>query len=488
MSGKNKSSKNSDDSPLDYIKINQKNIIEELTESDYIAITANLLKTFSIIEDNIGSEINKFFNILTPESKESDQLKLNLAISSKSKNDNPNLENYLNDILNRPELNYVVLNKELNEQLSTILKEVYKKLKIKKIKNYEHISEEAKKFMENNNYDDILKRYRVEKTKRMKTLADNDIILFNNSLHRSQNDFPVKESKSGKLLNKMKHQSLKGKLSTVDKNDNFYFYKFQKSKNYNNYALPVEMLLLIRKFSLVKKLKLVLNTENNNNEEGENNNSNIYNNMSNNINNNSSYINDSFLDKNDVQNTILIFLNFEWLFPNVVEIDVDLTCPELTDYFVNNIYSTNLKIFSRIFKKDIKLSIVPNNSKYNNINYDPVQKFLFSGISNHIYDEEHSSDKFSTSMLSNNLNFSTSLGQINLPNNNSNNQSMLNTTNNANTSFQSLENLNQKKLDIFLKKYSSYLEMIIIYGYFIQKKLSNAIKSKFILPFISFGI
>ena len=85
-------------------------------------------------------------------------------------------------------------------------------------------------------------------------------------------------------------------------------------------------------------------------------------------------------------------------------------------------------------------------------------------------------------MLSNNLNFSTSLGQINLPNNNSNNQSMLNTTNNANTSFQSLENLNQKKLDIFLKKYSSYLEMIIIYGYFIQKKLSNAIKSKFILP------
>jgi hypothetical protein len=59
---------------------------------------------------------------------------------------------------------------------------------------------------------------------------------------------------------------------------------------------------------------------------------------------------------------------------------------------------------------------------------------------------------------------------------------MLNTTTNANTSFQSLESLNQKKLDMFFKKYSSYLEMIIIYGYFIQKKLSGAIKSKFILP------
>ena len=128
-----KSSKEIDDTPLNYIKINQKNIIEELTEEDYISITSNLLKTFTIIEDNIGSEINKFFNILIPESKESDQLKLNIAISSKSKVENTILDNYLNDIMNRPELNYVVLNKEMNEQISTIIKEAYKKLKLKKI-------------------------------------------------------------------------------------------------------------------------------------------------------------------------------------------------------------------------------------------------------------------------------------------------------------------------------------------------------------------
>ena len=94
MNEKTNTSEESGETPLNYIKINQKNILEELTQDEYISITSNLLKTFSIIEDNIGSEINNFFNILIPENKESDQLKLNLAISSKSKTDNSTIENY----------------------------------------------------------------------------------------------------------------------------------------------------------------------------------------------------------------------------------------------------------------------------------------------------------------------------------------------------------------------------------------------------------
>ena len=479
MNGKNKSSNESDDTPLDYIKINQNNIIEELTQDDYILITSNLLKTFSIIEDNIGSDINKFFNILLPESKETDQLKLNLAISSKSKVEYSIIENYLSEIMNRPELNYVVLNKELNEQISTILKEAYKKLKSKKIKVYEQIAEEGKKFIDKNSYKDILKKYRKERKKGLKTLGETDVILYNNSLNKHQSNLNLKESKSSKMLIKLKNQSFKGKIPSIEKNESLNFYEFKKSSDDNNHNLPVEMLILIRKFNFVKKLKLVLKTENTYNDETDNNSSiNIFNILSNNLINNSEYSNDSLLDKSDVQNTIFVFLNLEWLFPNVVEIDVDLTCPELTDFLVNNIYSTYLKVFSKIFKKDIKLNILPNNSKNTSRNYDPLQKFLYSGVSSHIYDEEHSSDKFSTSMLSNNLNFSTSLGQINGNNNTNINQSMTN----INTSFQSLETLNQKKLDIFFKKFSSFLEMVIIYGYFIQKKLSKAIKSKFILP------
>ena len=73
MTEKRRSSKNSDESPLNYIKINQKNFIEELTSKDYIVVTSNLLKSFSMLEEHIGSEINTFFNLLLPESKENDQ-------------------------------------------------------------------------------------------------------------------------------------------------------------------------------------------------------------------------------------------------------------------------------------------------------------------------------------------------------------------------------------------------------------------------------
>ena len=478
MSGKNKSSKESDDATLDYIKINQKNIIEELTQDDYISITSNLLKTFSITGNNIDSEINKFFNIILPDSKESDQLKLNLAISAKSKVEYSIVENYLSEIMNRPELNYVILNKELNEQISTIVKEAYKKLKLKKIKTYEQIAEEGKKFIDKNSYKDILKKYRKEGRKGLKTLGDNDVLLYHNSLNKQQSNLNLKESKSSKMLIKIKNQSFKGKIPTIEKNESLNFYEFKKSSDDNNHSLPVEMLILIRKFNFIKKLKLMLKMENTYNDETENSSTNIFNILSNNLINNSEYSNDSLLDKSDVQNTIFVFLNLEWLFPSVVEIDVDLTCPELTDFLVNNIYSTYLKVFAKIFKKDIKLNILPNNPKNTSRNYDPLQKFLYAGVSNHLYDEEPSSDKFSTSMLSNNLNFSTSLGQINANNNTNINQSMTN----INTSFQSLETLNQKKLDLFFKKFSSFLEMVIIYGYFIQKKLSKLIKSKFILP------
>ena len=69
---------------------------------------------------------------------------------------------------------------------------------------------------------------------------------------------------------------------------------------------------------------------------------------------------DIVLEKSDVQNNIFIFLNLEWLFPNVVEIDVDLSCDSLNDYLINNIYSLNLKNFNKIFHKDIKLNILPS--------------------------------------------------------------------------------------------------------------------------------
>ena len=248
MNEKKKSSKDSDDSPLDYIKNNQKNIIEELTSKDYIAVTSNLLKSFSMIEDHIGAEINTFFNFLLPESKDNDQFKINTLVASKSKADNIYLETCLSDILNRPELNYVILTKELSEQISTIIKEIYRKIKKKYIKNFDQLVEETKKFSENNNYNDILKKYRIEKPKNTKN-NENENMLFNNNIKKFQinNEINIKENKTSKILNKSKNASIKNK--NFEKNENELLYKFKKLKDDNSYNLPVEMLILIRKFS-----------------------------------------------------------------------------------------------------------------------------------------------------------------------------------------------------------------------------------------------
>ena len=471
MSENKNSSKNSDEIPLNYIKINQKNFIEELTSKDYIAVTSNLLKSFSMLEEHIGSEINTFFNLLLPESKENDQFKINTLIASKSKADNIHLENCLNDILNRPELNYIILTKELSEQLATIIKEIYRKMKKKLIKNFEQLVEEAKKFRENSNQNDIIKKYRIEKTKNFKNLNENENILFNGIKKFSvNNEINSKENKNSKILNKNKFMFIKNKI--LEKNENEILYKFKKLKEDNSYDLPIEMLILIRKFNYIKKIKLVLNTKTNS-DEGEN-----YFRNSNTTYYSSIISTDSILEKNDIENFILVFLNLEWLFPNLMEIDSDLTSDELTEYLVNNVYSFDLKIFSEVFKRDNnKLSILPINSNKKR-NYDPVQKSLFSKVSNHanhINSDDYSSDKFSSSMTSNNINQSMNLDPIF-------NWNPTTTTNIINSNFQSQEEKNHNNFENFFNKYSTFLELIIIYGYFIQKKMSKIIKAKFTLP------
>ena len=115
--------------------------------------------------------------------------------------------------------------------------------------------------------------------------------------------------------------------------------------------------------------------------------------------------------------------------------------------------------------KDIKLTTYNVNS-FNKRSYDPVQKSLFSQL--YLYgEEEFSSEKLSSSLTSNNLNYSLTLNQNNNLNNNNNN------------SFLIIEG--KYTFENFIKKYKSTLELIIVYGYFIRK-IENIIKTKFILP------
>ena len=96
---------------LEYIQINHKNKIEELSSESHIAESMNLLNSLSFLEENIGGEINKFFLNVLPENKEGEALKVLIAIANKSKPEKKKLEDSLTYIMNRPETDKVMLTK-----------------------------------------------------------------------------------------------------------------------------------------------------------------------------------------------------------------------------------------------------------------------------------------------------------------------------------------------------------------------------------------
>ena len=87
MSNKEQERKSSiqEESHLEYIQIDHKNKVEELSSEDHIILVSNLLKSLNKIEDNIGGEINKVFQNILQETKETDPLKLMINLSSKIK-------------------------------------------------------------------------------------------------------------------------------------------------------------------------------------------------------------------------------------------------------------------------------------------------------------------------------------------------------------------------------------------------------------------
>ena len=446
-----------EESLLEYIRINHKNKIEELSSNDHVIEVANLIKILSMEEDGTGGEINKFFQSLIPESKEGDPLKMLFSISSKAKYDKDYFKNCINEIMNRPETTFIILTKDLSQQLSIVLKEIFKIIKksYSKIKTFNKLVDESQKYLDVYNEDNILQKYKVEKPLKKKNDNSNYIdISFNNSDKRLRNVNINNnyESGSSTTLSRIKiSQNLSAGTKVPEKTENETFYQFKKNnKEDSKYNLPIEMIILIRKFNMIKKLRLILD----NNSYSENN-LNIDDDTENNNSTNNTEI---ILDQNDLYNNILVLLNLEWLFPSIVELEVDLTNENLVESEIK-LYLKSLKRFSKLLHKDIKITTYQTNS-FNKRYYDPIQKSLFSQ-NNQLFEDEHSSDKFSSSLTSNTLNYNQSFNQ--------------------NNSFVMFEEKGQNMFEKFIKKYKAILEMIIIYGYFIRK-MTKIIKSKFIIP------
>ena len=431
---------NQEQQALEYIQINHKNKIEELSAKSHITETMNLLNSLTLAEENVGGEINKFFLNVLPENKEGETLKVLMAISNKTKTDKELLENNLSEIMNRPETDTVTLTKELSEQLSIILKEIFKKIKKKsKIKNFSELKQKTQNYLPNFNQDDILKKYKIKNS--TKNFIDNEV-------SGIKKVFSMKNSNVNLSPNFLK---LKPQCSHEDCEILYRYKEFKKDKNS---ILPEEMLILMRKFSMVKKLKLTINKDyisNSISEEGLDNIS-----YANNI--------DINIEQSDIQNNILILLNLDWLFQSLVDLEVDLS----NDYIIEsqiNLYRNILERFAKYIHKDIKITTYKNNA-LNKRNYDISQKSIFSQLY-HLEDDDMTNDKFSKSMMtsSSNLNYSI----------------YSNTNNNINNNININDDNIKTGLSEFIKKNLCLLEMIIIYGYFIRR-FEKIINIKFIFP------
>ena len=386
------------------ITINHKNAIDLMDDYSRTNETLILLKTLTVVgQDNIGKEINKFFDRILPENNSSDIFKINTSISNKTK-DSKNkslINNTLNKILNQKEEVTLKLNNNETKDIALILSVIFNKIKSKKkIKDYETFLSEIEK-VKKKNFD--ISKYSITNNSKKKNNS-----LFS-TISTSKASFSNLNSKSPE-----KKSSFNG-FEIID-----YDYLFKEFKEDENLIIPIECIILLKKFEIIKRIKLSIDNLNGLNS----------------------------IDENTVRNNIFVLLNINWLFFNVMGIEIDLSNEEMyNDY--KNLYNEKLIELSLSSKKNIR-----------NTNY--------SGFYNNkrIFDPIHEIKKNDDDLYENL--------------NESGKNDLLNIT--EEDKFVLINKSNEiMNYDTFLKKYNYIFELIIIYSYFVSK-IKNLLNFDIIIP------
>ena len=298
---------------IKYLKINPSSHFDLLSEKEYSKELNNLPKIFN---ENIGvneDKIKKFFNNILPESKEGDILKINFALSSGCKKHKKAAQQSLNDIMNMKENSYLILSKDLASKLSQIIKEIFRRIKkYSNIKTYEELLINTKDFLYKGG--NIITKFMVEK---------------------KENVFPQKRTMFDFIDNSsnVDIDKSKSKINKTFQEKKTIFFQFKDIKEEKKNNLPAEMRCLIKKFSTIKNLKLSINN-----------------------NKSSNKLEEFNLDLIDIQNIIIILYNSEWLFQNLLEIEIDLS----NDSLLRNqfeIQYQNLRNLSELLNRDINISV-----------------------------------------------------------------------------------------------------------------------------------
>ena len=455
---------------LNYLKITGQDKIEELDNEAYVQQCMMFSSTLAQEnEDNIGKEINKFFNLILTENKEGEPLKVNIAMSNRF-NKEKVIDNQINYILNKNFDSELVLDEEMSENIATILTIIYQKIQSKfKFNSYQAFVNKI------NNYNlferDILKDYLItEEESRQRNMAlnspakpDYEINRFlSTSPNKSRKTVPIPDNSSKKNIS----TKIKNRNSTVNKTK--IIYEFREKNSDKNLGFPIEILILKRKFQTIKKIKLMISNSVSRSKK------NIFDSESFSDKDNS-FINVSFssnlseinLKQKDIQNIIFVLLNLNWLFFNIIEIEIDLSNDNIIKEQIL-LYKSSLKHFSKLLKRNIKNTDYSQN-KIKKINYDPLHGSIFE---NYVQlDEDEDEDSYSSSGS-----YSLKVNAFQKDDNifNLNDEQKVSNTNFEENQIESFDNL--------IKKYQYTLQMIIISAFFMSK-IPNLFFCNFTIPF-----
>ena len=454
---------------LNYIKINGLDKLEEIDNDAYIQQCIMFSSALAQEnENNIGQEINKFFNLILTENKEGEPLKVNIAISNRYTKEK-NVDKQIDFILNTKFGSDIALNSEISENIAIILTTIYQKIQSKyKFNSFDELVNKI------NNYDtstkDILRQYLIteEELKRRELLYSTPVKA-EYEINRFISSSPNKKRKSDPNNNDI----IKKNISTISQSKSKkekIIYEFKEQESDKNFPFPIEMLILKQKFQMIKRLKLIISNSRSKNDK------NIFDSDSFIEGDNASFVNISFsssvseknLKQKDVQNIIFVLLNLNWLFLNIIEIEIDLSNDNIMKDQIG-VYKSGLKFFSKILKRNLKNTDYSQN-KIKKINYDPLHGSIFENyfpVEDNV--EECSSDS----------NTSFSLKVNSFPDLDEN---LINSENDNKVVYNYIEDTQYNSFDNLIKRFQCTFQMIIIYAFFISK-IPKLFFCNFTIPF-----
>ena len=470
---KDKDENNSDiGNYLNYLKITGLDKIEELDNEAYVQQCVMFSSTLAQEnEDNIGKEINKFFNLILTENKEGEPLKVNIAISNRFSKEKV-IDKQIDYILNKNFGSELVLDDVMSENIAAILTVIYQKIQNEyKFNSFKELVNKI------NNYDlfeyDILKNYLItEDATKQKQMSLNFSSKPDYVINRFMSSPKIIRKSAANLDNlSKKNTESKSKNRHPSLNKTKVIYEFKENKTDKNFDIPIEILILKRKLQTIKKIKLMISNSaarrKKNIFDSESFSDKEYNSFVNiSLSSNASEIN---LKQKDIQNVIFVLLNLSWLFFNIIEIEIDLSNDNIIKEQIL-LYKSTLKYFSKLLKRNIKNTDYSQN-KIKKVNYDPLHGSIFENYMQ--LDEDVDVDEDSN----------TSSGSYSLKVNAFQEEDNIFKINDEIKDSNTIIEENQiEDFDSLIMKYQYTLQMIIISAFFMSK-IPNLFFCSFTIPF-----